>query len=92
MDSHLNLNKNYLDKCNDGKNLFDSDDTLEDIGFSDWSDGDSTEGSSNHNLEELMGLSEIKEEKTGSDTSASDYSEDGVLPGEEITDTFDKNS
>jgi hypothetical protein len=92
MDSHLNFNKNYLDKCNDGKNLVDSDDTLEDIGFSDWSDEDSTEGSSNHNLEELMGLSEIKEEKTGSDTSASDYSEDGVLPGEEITDTFDKNS
>jgi hypothetical protein len=92
MDSHLNFNKNFLDKYNDGKNPMDLDDTLEDIGFSDWSDGDSIEGSSNHNLEELMGLSEIKEEKTGSDSSASDYSEDGVLSGEEITGTSDNNS
>lgn len=92
MHSHLNFNKNYLDKCNDGKNPAEADNTLEDIGFSDWSDGDSTEGSSNHNLEELMGLSEIKEEKTASDTEGSDNSEDGVSSGEETTGTFDKNS
>jgi len=94
MESHSSFNKNDLNMCSENKKNPDSDESyLEDIGFSDWSDSDSDGSTTNHNLEELMGLSEVKEElSSDSGTDSTGNSDDDVILDQESDSGYDRKS